>query len=42
MLNHHPTKFGVHRPCESGDITFFIYHVTPEASRDFVGGVPSS
>ena len=28
ILSHHPAKFGVHRPCESGDITFFICHVT--------------
>ena len=26
--SYHPPKFGVHRPCESGDITFFICHVT--------------
>ena len=25
---HHPTMFGVHRPCESGDVTFLICHVT--------------
>ena len=28
ILSHHPAKFGVHRPCESGDITFFVCHVT--------------
>ena len=28
ILSHHPPKFGVHRPCEIGDITFFICHVT--------------
>ena len=28
MLSHHPAKFGAHRSCESGDVTFFIYHVT--------------
>ena len=28
ILSHHPLKFGVHRPCESGNITFFICHVT--------------
>ena len=28
ILSHYPGKFGVHRPCESGDITFFICHVT--------------
>ena len=28
ILNHHPAKFGVHRPCESGDINFLICHVT--------------
>ena len=27
ILRYHPTKFGVHKPCESGDITFFICHV---------------
>ena len=24
VYSHHPVKFGVHRPCESGDITFFV------------------
>ena len=28
ILTHHPAKFGVHKPCESGDITSFICHVT--------------
>ena len=28
MLSKHPAKFGVHRSCESGDIPFFICHVT--------------
>ena len=28
ILSHHPAKFGVHRPCESGDITSLICHVT--------------
>ena len=28
ILIHHPAKFGVHRPCESGDITSLICHVT--------------
>ena len=28
MLSHHPVKFGVQRPCEIGDIMFFICHVT--------------
>ena len=28
ILSHHPAKFGVHRPCESGNVTFFICHVT--------------
>ena len=29
ILNHHPAKFGVRRPCESGDIkVFFNCHVT--------------
>ena len=27
MLSYHPAIFGVHRPCESGNITFFICHV---------------
>ena len=26
--SQHPAKFGVHRPCESEDITFFICHMT--------------
>ena len=25
ILSHHPAKFGIHRPCESGDITSLIY-----------------
>ena len=28
ILSHHPAKFGIHRPCESRDITSLIYHVT--------------
>ena len=28
VLSHHPAKFGVHRPRESGDITSLICHVT--------------
>ena len=28
ILSHHPAKFGVHSPCESGDITFLVCHVT--------------
>ena len=28
ILSHHPAKFGVHKPCECGDMTFFICHVT--------------
>ena len=28
ILSHQPAKFGVHRPCGSGDITFFICYVT--------------
>ena len=28
MPRHNPAKFGVHRPCESKDITFFICRVT--------------
>ena len=27
-LSHHPTKFGGHRHCSSGDIMVFGYHVT--------------
>ena len=26
--SHHPARLGGYRPCESGDITFFIFHVT--------------
>ena len=33
IVSHHPDKFGVHRPCESGDITFFICHVTTILKR---------
>ena len=28
ILSHYPVTFGVPRPCESEDITFFICHVT--------------
>ena len=28
IQSHHTHKFGVHRSCESGDIPFFICHVT--------------
>ena len=28
ILSHYPTKFGIHRPWESGDITFLTCHVT--------------
>ena len=28
VLSHELAKFRIHRPCESGDITFFICHVT--------------
>ena len=27
-LSLHPAKFGIHRPCESGDITSLIYLMT--------------
>ena len=27
ILSHHPVKYGVHRPRESGDITFLIFQV---------------
>ena len=30
-VSHHPAKFGVHRPCESGDITSLICHVTTQS-----------
>ena len=44
-LKSPPAKFGVYRPCESGDTTLFVCHATTvlvEVSRDFVGGIPSS
>ena len=28
ILSHQQAKLGVHRPCEAGDITSFICHVT--------------
>ena len=28
ILSHHPAKFGIRRPCESGNITLLICHVT--------------
>ena len=28
IVSHYPAKFGVHRVCESGNITFFVCHVT--------------
>ena len=28
ILSHHLATFGVHRPCESGYLTFLIYHMT--------------
>ena len=28
ILSHHPAKFGIHRPWESGDITSLICHMT--------------
>ena len=28
ILSHHPAKFGVHRPCENGNITYSVCHVT--------------
>ena len=33
ILSHHPAKFGVHRPCESGNITSLICHVTTWSMR---------
>ena len=34
--SYHPPKFGVHRPCESGDNVFYLSsdHVV-DVSRDF-------
>ena len=32
ILSHHPAKFGIHSPCESGDITSLICHVTTWSS----------
>ena len=34
VLRHHPAKFGLHRPCESADTTFF------DLSRDHAIDVP--
>ena len=28
ILSHQLAKYGVHRPCEKGDIKFFSCHVT--------------
>ena len=28
ILSYELAKLRIHRPCESGDITFFIWHVT--------------
>ena len=28
VLSHELVKFRIHRPCESGDITFFVWQVT--------------
>ena len=42
ILSHHHASFGVHKPCESGDITFLSCDHNIEVSHDFVGGVPSS
>ena len=28
ILSYHSAKFGLHGPCESGDVTFVICHVT--------------
>ena len=41
ILSHHPAKFGIHRPWESGDVTSFNCHVTTRWIC-YVGGVPSS
>ena len=30
ILSYHPVKFGIHRPCESGNITPLICQVTTE------------
>ena len=32
ILNHQSAKCGVHRPCESEGITFFIYHLSRKDS----------
>ena len=38
VLSQELAKFKIHRPCESGDITFFICRVTTiSVSRDSVG-----
>ena len=44
ILRHHPAKFGLHRPCESADTTFFDLsrdHAI-DVPHDFVGEFPSS
>ena len=38
ILSHYPAKLGVHRPCESGDITYFICHVTTNRSATWLCG----
>ena len=43
ILSHQSAKFGVHRPCESGNITFFMScDLDIEVPLDFVVGVPTS
>ena len=44
VLSHELAKFRIHRPCESGDITFFDLsrdHVV-DVSCDFVDEISSS
>ena len=38
ILSQHPAKFGVHRPCESGNITFFICPVNTYWSVTWICG----
>ena len=44
LSSSHPAKLGVHRPCESKNITFLYLSRDHniEVPRDFVGGIPSS
>ena len=42
VLSHELAKFRIHRPCERGDITFFICHVTTISKSDVTLWVASS